>query len=82
MKLRHHTNGFDVQARQERTHPRMWSPKPVHAADVILVTSKLKNNESTGHDQINLQHIKETLMVRIRYITLIINTSIVINVFP
>ena len=87
-KQRHQTNGFDVQARHERTHPRMtrksssWSPKPVQAADVILAISKLKNTKSTGHDQINLQHIKESLMVTIPYITLIINTSIVTKVFP
>ena len=37
---------------------------------------------STAHDQINLQHIKESLMVSITYIALIINTSIVTNVFP
>ena len=35
----------------------------------------------TGHDQINLQHIKESLMVTIPYITLIINTSIATKVF-
>ena len=34
------------------------------------------------HDQMNLQHIKESLMVTIPYITLIINTSIVTNLFP
>ena len=43
---------------------------------------KLKNTNSTGHDQINLQHIKESLMVTIPYITLIINTSIVTKVYP
>ena len=42
VKQRHQTNGFDVQARHERTHPRitkkssLWSPQPVQAADVIL----------------------------------------------
>ena len=35
----------------------------------------------TGHDQINLQHIKERLMATIPYITLI-NKSKVTNVFP
>ena len=49
-------------------------------ADVILAISKLKNTKSTGHDQINLQHIKESLMVTIPYITLIINTLIVTKV--
>ena len=82
VKQRNQTNGLDVQARHERTYPRItrksssWSPQPVQAADVILVISKLKNIKSTGHDQINLQHIKESLMVTIPYITLIINTSI------
>ena len=47
-----------------------------------MAISKLKNTKSTGHDQINLQHIKERLMVTVPYITLIINTSIVTNVFP
>ena len=88
MKQRNLTNGLDVQARYERTHLQItrnssfWSPQPVKAADVILAISKLKNTKSTGHDQINLQHIKESLMVTIPYITLIINTSIVTNEFP
>ena len=49
VKWRHQTNGFDVQARHERTHPwimknsSLWSPLPVQAADVILAISKLKN---------------------------------------
>ena len=81
-------DGSDVQARHERTHPRItrksssWSPQPVKAADVILAISKLKNTKSTVHDQINVQHIKESLMFTIPYIALIINTSIVTNVFP
>ena len=81
-------NGFDVHARHERTHSRitrkssLWSPQAVQVADVILAISKLKNTKSTGHDQINLQHIKESLMVTIPNITLIINTSIVTKVFP
>ena len=83
VKQRHQTNGFDVQARHGRTHSRitwkssLWSPQPVQAADVILAISKLKNTKSTGHDQINLQYIKESLIVTIPNITLIINTSIV-----
>ena len=51
-------------------------------SDVILAISKRKNTKWTGHDQINLQHIKKSLMVTIPYITLIINTSIVTKVFP
>ena len=88
MKQKHQTNVFDVQPRHERTHSRitkkssLWSPQPVQAADVILAISKLKNTKSTGHDQINVQYIKEILMVTIPYITLIINTSIVTKVFP
>ena len=88
VKQRHQTNGLDMQAKHERTHPRMtrksslWSPQPVQAADVILAISKLKNTKSTGHDQINLQHIKESLMGKIPYIALIINTSIVTKEFP
>ena len=87
-KQRHQTNGFDVQARHGRTHSRitrkssLWSPQPVQAADVILAISKLKNTKSTGHDQIVLQYIKESLMVTIPNITLIINTSMVTKVFP
>ena len=50
--------------------------------DVIFAISKLKNTKSTGNDHINLQHIKESLMVTIPYTTLIVNTSIVTNVFP
>ena len=87
VKQKHQTNGFDMQAKHERTHPRikrkssLWSPQPVQAADIILPISKLKNTKSTGHDQINLQHIKERIMVTIPYITLIINTSIVTRNF-
>ena len=51
-------------------------------ADIILAISKLKNTKSPGRDQINLQDVKESLMVTIRYITLIINTSIVTKAFP
>ena len=83
------TDSVDTQvAFHERTHLRimrmssLWSPRPVQAANAMLAISKLKNTKSTGHDQINLQHIKESLMVTIPYITLIINTSIVTNVFP
>ena len=60
----------------------LWSPQSVQASDEILATSKLKNTKSTGNDVINLQHMKESLMVTIPYITLIINTSIVTKVFP
>ena len=76
-----------MQARHEKTHSRitrkfsLWGPKPVQAADVILAISKLKHTKSTGHDQINLQNVKEGQMVTIPYITLIINRSIVTKVF-
>ena len=81
---------LDVQAWHGRTHLRilrkssLWIESPtVQAADVILAMSKLENTKSTWNDQINLQHIKESLMVTIPHITLIIiNTSIVTNVFP
>ena len=88
VKQKHQTNLFEMQTKHERTHPRitrkssLWSPQPVQAADVILAISKLKNTKSTGHYQINLQYVKESLMVTIPYITLIINTSIVTKVFP
>ena len=81
------TNGFDVQDRHVRTHPwitrksSLWSSKPKQAADVILAVSKLKNTKSTGHDKIKFQYIKESLIVTIPYITLIINTSIVAKLF-
>ena len=48
-----------------------WSPQPEQAF------SKLRNSKSTGHDQINLRYIKESLMVTISYIILIVNTSMV-----
>ena len=41
VKQKHQTNGFEMQAKDERTHPRimrkssLWSPQPVQAADVI-----------------------------------------------
>ena len=55
----------------------------IRASDVTLVISKLKYAESTTHDQMNLQHIKESLLVTIPYIILIINTSIITTkVFP
>ena len=59
----------------------LYTTRNPQAADVISI-SKLKNTKSTGHDEINLQHIKESLMVAIPYITLIIITSIVTMVFP
>ena len=60
----------------------LWSPQPVQAADAILAISKLMNSKSAVLDQINLQHIKERIMVT--DITFIINTSIIIitKVFP
>ena len=75
MKQIHQTNGFDMQARHESTHiwimrkSSLWSPQPVQSADVILAILKLKNTKSTGNDQINLQHIKESPMVTIPYIS-------------
>ena len=65
LKQKLQTNGFEMQAKHERTHPRITkksslsSPQPVQAADVTLAISKLKNTKSTGHDQINLQHVKK-----------------------
>ena len=53
----------------------------MQAANVTLAISKLKNTKSIEHDQINLQHIKESHMVTTPYITLIINTSIITKVF-
>ena len=50
VKQRHQTNGFNVQARHERTHSRitrkssLWSLQPVQATDVILATSKIYSN--------------------------------------
>ena len=41
----------------------------------------LKYTKSTELNQINPQHIKESLMVTIQYITLIINISIIMKVF-
>ena len=64
-----------------RESPRCGVPN-LQAADVILAISKLKNIKLTGHDQINLQHVKESLMVTIPYISLIINTSMVTKAFP
>ena len=47
VKQRHQTNGFDMQAKHERTHPwitrksSLWSPQPIQAADEIIVILKL-----------------------------------------
>ena len=71
-----------VQAYNQYKLTTRTSLQPVQAADVILAISKFKNTKSTGHDQINFQHIKDSLMVTVPYITLIIKTSIVTNVFP
>ena len=60
------TCGLHVQPMHWRTNPRitkknsLWSTQPVRAAHVTLTISKLKNTKLTGHDQINLQHIKVT----------------------
>ena len=62
--MREHIHG-------SRQIARCGVPNPYKPADVILAISKLKNTKSTGHDQINLQPIKESLMVTFPYITLI-----------
>ena len=80
VKQRQQTSGLDMQHVHERTNPQitkktsLWSPLPVQAAEVTLAISKLKNTKSTGRGLINLQHIKESYMVTVPYITLIINT--------
>ena len=74
--------GMREHIHRSRENSSLWSPQPVQAADVTLAISKFKTTESTGHDQISLQHVKKSLMVTIPYITLIINTSIVTKVFP
>ena len=85
VKQRHQTEGFDVQARH---HGR------IHRTDyekVVVVESPTSTSgrcnisyiaKSTWHDQINLQHLEESLIVAFPYIALIINTSIVTKVIP
>ena len=48
----------------------------MQAADGTLDISKLKNNLSTGLDQINIQHVKEIISVSIPYINLTLHYSI------
>ena len=58
----------------------------VHASESgkLYVTryTNLKNKNSTGHDKISPQHIKDSLIVTLEFIATIINTSIVTQTFP
>ena len=49
---------------------------------ILMKNLPLKLNANSIHCSFNLQHIKESLMVTILCITLIINISIVTKVFP
>lgn len=59
-----------------------WHPKTIVFGDVTKIISKMKNTNSTGHDDISIRYIKESLMATINHITHIINTSITTSVFP
>ncbi len=58
-----------------------FRPQPVDVSTVVL-TIKLHAAESFGSDLISLRFIKDSLCITAYYITIIINTSIVIGIFP
>ncbi len=72
----------DHKSQTPKIQHQKWSPEPTTEASIERIIYSLKNTKSTGADNISLQHIKDSLPVTLKYITVIINTSIVTNSFP
>ena len=61
---------------------RCFKPVPVDCETVILTIKGLKETNACGSDGISLRFIKDSLFIIAFYITIIVNTSIVTNIFP
>ncbi len=59
-----------------------FRPEPVDTDTVILTIKSLKETKAVGSDGIPLRFLKDALTVIISYITCIINTSLVMGIFP
>ncbi len=59
-----------------------FRPQPIDPATVVLTIKQLQNTNSFGSDGIPLKFIKDSPTVTIFYLTIIINTSIVTDIFP
>ena len=59
-----------------------WKPKPVSQHEVKRAVFALKNTNSTGIDGLALQYLKDSLIITLPYISTVINTSIVNELFP
>ncbi len=60
----------------------VFRPCPVDVETIILTIKSLKETRSVASDGISMRFIKDALYVIAFYITCIINTSIVIGIFP
>ena len=61
---------------------RCFKPVPVDCETVILTIKGLKVTNACGSDGISLRFIKDSLFIIAFYITIIVNTSIVTNIYP
>ncbi len=59
-----------------------FRPQPVDTDTVVLTIKDLSETSSVGSDGISMKFIKDSLCIIAFYITCIINTSIVTDVFP
>ena len=59
-----------------------FKPVPVDCETVILTIKGLKETNACGSDGISLKFIKDSLFIIAFYITIIVNTSIVTNIYP
>ncbi|XP_068200651.1 uncharacterized protein [Palaemon carinicauda] len=60
----------------------VFRPSPVDCETVILTIKSMKETNASGPDGISLRFIKDSLFITAFYLTIIINTSIVTNVYP
>ena len=72
----------DEQNTLINNHLYSFKPSPVDCETVVLVISSLKDSSAYGSDGIQLRFINDTLYLILFYITIIVNTSIVTNVYP
>ena len=77
-------NGLPTQNLDASLHENvsLFRPQPVDNDTVILTFKDLNQTNSFGSDKITLNFLRDSLLVLIFYVTIIINTSIVPGIFP
>ncbi len=71
-----------VSLQQNQNYENFFRPEPVDVNTVILTIKHLKNTNSASSDGMTLRYLQDALSVLIKYITIIINTSIVTGKLP